>query len=189
MERRVGRWPRRPRWSPFGHLDGANAETELAVKAILIASQRIEQAFLRMPKDARWIWRAALAGIPRSCNPWQTGKHARPRAADEPISRPYDDGLVCHAWPPTWQTGKQARPKHWQSHFGSRRSSASDGSVCVRQRTAIHHSDPHAITADAEPAAGRMIRKPRPSSSACRSTTSAQAGRAFRTDFARPHVT
>jgi len=48
----------------LGHLDSCDAETELTVKAILIASQRIEQAFLRMPKDARWIWRAALAGIP-----------------------------------------------------------------------------------------------------------------------------
>jgi len=37
----------------FGHLDGSNAETELTVKAILIASQRIEQVFLRMPKAAR----------------------------------------------------------------------------------------------------------------------------------------
>ena len=37
----------------LGHLDGSNAETELTVKAILIASQRIEQVFLRMPKAAR----------------------------------------------------------------------------------------------------------------------------------------
>ena len=37
----------------LGHLDGSNAETELSVKAILIASQRIEQVFPRMPKAAR----------------------------------------------------------------------------------------------------------------------------------------
>jgi hypothetical protein len=37
----------------LGRLGGSNAETELTVKAILIASQRIEQVFLRMPKDAR----------------------------------------------------------------------------------------------------------------------------------------
>jgi hypothetical protein len=37
----------------LGHLGGSNAETEFTVKAILIASERIEQVFPRMPKDAK----------------------------------------------------------------------------------------------------------------------------------------
>jgi hypothetical protein len=47
------RWPRRPRWPRLAILMAPNAETELTVKAILIASQRIEQVFRRMPKAAR----------------------------------------------------------------------------------------------------------------------------------------
>ena len=37
----------------LGHLDGSDAETGLTVKAILIASKRIEQVLPRMPKDAK----------------------------------------------------------------------------------------------------------------------------------------